>query len=277
MGKEELLQHYFSHLNLDVQEANYTKCPKTWREVNFVPSFNRLYLIEQGEGEIQVGGQRYSPSAHDLVIMPAQVKQSYTTISDATYLKYWVHFTAVVGERSLFQLLDTPVVLHLTPDAFIHAQHKMQELRRIHMERAWTSPLRKRAAMLQLLELYFSCLGLQQIQLRSKDADKLNVILAYMAEHIDQRITVQELARQLHLHPNYFITYFREHMGESPIQYMNKMKLEHAKQLLLTGELHIHEVAERVGMDAYYFSRQFKEFIGFSPSGYRATHRAEGK
>ncbi|WP_229106453.1 helix-turn-helix transcriptional regulator, partial [Paenibacillus sp. 1001270B_150601_E10] len=213
----------------------------------------------------------YYPRACDIVLMPAKVKQSYTTISAQTYLKYWVHFTAIVGDRPIFQLIDTPVVLKLSSTAYEHARGLMSTLRECHLERSWISPIRKHAALLELLHIYFQATGLERIQLRSKDLDKLNIILSYMAENLDKRLTIQELAQQLHLHPNYFITYFKEHMGESPIQYMNHMKLEHAKQLLLGNTLHVNEIAERIGMDAYYFSRIFKEYTGFSPTAYMAS------
>ncbi|NKI24775.1 AraC family transcriptional regulator [Paenibacillus dendritiformis] len=278
MGKPELLQRYLANVRLSVTDAYYTKCNPGWRESDFVPEFNRMYLIRSGEGRIVIDGTAYNPGPGQMVIMPARVLQSYGTISARTYEKYWCHFTALMGQRHLFQSMRIPYCLTLPEDVFREAESHFERLIRCHAGGDWTAELNKQAMLIELLSLYFRTAGLERIDLPSSQTlDKLNLALQMMHEHLSERLNVQQLAERVHFHPNYFITLFREHMGESPVQYMNRMKIERAKQLLLTTALTVTEVADAVGLDVYYFSRLFKNSTGFNPTSFKAAHKTEAK
>jgi AraC family transcriptional regulator of arabinose operon len=80
---------------------------------------------------------------------------------------------------------------------------------------------------------------------------------------------VENLAKQVYLHPNYFIVFFKGILGYSPIQYVNQRRMETAKGLLLQPECNVSAVASQVGMQIYYFSRMFKAHTGLTPSHYR--------
>ncbi|MCE5168030.1 AraC family transcriptional regulator [Paenibacillus profundus] len=278
MGKMELLQRYLANVQVHVTDAYYTKCREDWCESNFVPSFNRMYLICDGEGRIEIAGSTYYPGPRQMVIMPAGVNQSYAAISSHTYEKYWCHFTTLIGERHLFQFMRIPHVVTMSPSVFEEAVERFQRLKKEHYDGDWTAVLRKQALLMELLSLYLGEAGPESIILPSSQAmDKLNLVLQYMNGHLTERLSVQQLADRLHLHPNYFITFFREHIGESPVQYMNRMKVERAKKLLLTSHLSVTEIAEAVGLDVYYFSRLFKNSTGFNPTSFKATHKNEMK
>lgn len=272
MVKTELMQRYLANVKLEVTDVNYTKCPISWRDIDFVPSFNRMYLICEGEGRIDIDGIVYYPLQGELVIMPTALRQSYRTISEQTYEKYWIHFLARVGERDLFQLIKSPYCIKLSDKHFKQAAELMEQLKQMDGLRNWTSVLGMQSVMMRLLELYLNEVGLDAISMPSSQAlDKLNEVLLYMRTHMSERLTVQQLAEVMHLHPNYFISYFREHIGESPVQYMNRMRVEQAKQLLLSSTMSITEIAASIGMDVYYFSRVFKQSTGFSPSVYKGS------
>jgi YesN/AraC family two-component response regulator len=62
---------------------------------------------------------------------------------------------------------------------------------------------------------------------------------------------------------------FKQETGESPINYLIKIRMEKAKELLVKEELSVKEIANSVGyQDAYHFSKLFKKYTGNSPSDY---------
>ncbi|CAM3661953.1 isopeptide-forming domain-containing fimbrial protein [Marinicrinis lubricantis] len=69
-GKSALWRSYLSRLGLDVMVTEYTKVPVTWKELDFIPDYNRLYFITEGEGYIKVGDTEYYPGPGSLVLMP---------------------------------------------------------------------------------------------------------------------------------------------------------------------------------------------------------------
>ncbi|MFY9417094.1 MAG: AraC family transcriptional regulator, partial [bacterium] len=92
----------------------------------------------------------------------------------------------------------------------------------------------------------------------------------YMAQHFAKQLTLEEVARQVHLSPYYFSRLFKEREGLTFIEYLTNLRLEEAKRLLLKTEDKIEAIARRVGYgEANYFSRLFKRKVGMSPSEYR--------
>ncbi|HEX7653540.1 MAG TPA: AraC family transcriptional regulator [Verrucomicrobiae bacterium] len=93
----------------------------------------------------------------------------------------------------------------------------------------------------------------------------------YISEHIRVRITLGDLARVAGLHPTYFSDRFQSLVGERPLAYLTRYRMEQAQWLLLASPMSIKEVAGEVGMvDAAYFTRVFTRFYGVSPKKYRA-------
>ena len=68
---------------------------------------------------------------------------------------------------------------------------------------------------------------------------------------------------------SYFFRLFVKRFGISPSQYVKKMKIEKACQLLWINKFSVTQIAEMLGYsDVYYFSRQFKDQMGVAPSHY---------
>jgi AraC-like DNA-binding protein len=63
---------------------------------------------------------------------------------------------------------------------------------------------------------------------------------------------------------------FKEQMGVPPIQYILRVKMEKAQELLVQTEESVSEVARQVGFQDYsHFSKQFKKLVGLAPTEYR--------
>ncbi|MFZ2656190.1 MAG: AraC family transcriptional regulator [Victivallales bacterium] len=94
----------------------------------------------------------------------------------------------------------------------------------------------------------------------------------------DETIDLQELAGNLYVSPDYLRHIFKQRIGESPLNYLIRKRLDSACELLNFTDLPVGEIAHRVGLDnAYYFSRIFHKRIGFTPSGYRQHSRRKVK
>jgi AraC-like DNA-binding protein len=95
---------------------------------------------------------------------------------------------------------------------------------------------------------------------------------AFMQAHLAEPIRLQDLAQHVVLSPSYFSQIFREETGQSPIDYLIDLRIEHAKQLLGKCEANVTEAAGAVGYDSVsYFIRQFTARVGTTP-GQWARH-----
>lgn len=92
----------------------------------------------------------------------------------------------------------------------------------------------------------------------------------YIEEHISDELTVSKMADYLNLHPNYFSTIFKKEKEIGFVEYVTRLRIERAKELLKNQSLKIEEVGLLSGYnDVRYFGQVFRKKTGFSPSEYR--------
>lgn len=100
--------------------------------------------------------------------------------------------------------------------------------------------------------------------------DKLDIIkpaIKYIhSVYTKQLISIEELSLMCGITPEYFRKIFKLNYGISPIQYINNLKISHAKELLASGMYSVSEAAFQSGYtDMSHFSREFKKMVGISP------------
>ncbi len=106
--------------------------------------------------------------------------------------------------------------------------------------------------------------------LKDKDSHRLQQLLDYMHENYAEQLTLAELSKHFHFNMSYLSSYFSAHMKEGFSEYLNRIRIEKAIELLNDGTITISDISGRVGYsDHSYFCKVFKKFTGDSPSSYR--------
>lgn len=86
-----------------------------------------------------------------------------------------------------------------------------------------------------------------------------------------ENISVAAISEEVYLTPNYISLIFKQETGETITEYITKVRIEAAKELLETTDFKVLEVAEMVGYDnPHYFSKVFKKYTGVLPVKFRA-------
>lgn len=95
--------------------------------------------------------------------------------------------------------------------------------------------------------------------------------MKYIDDHCMERITIGDIAAEVHVSPKYLTNIFCEHAGCSMRDYIIRCKMKAAKSLLKNSLYSVQDVSQLLGYADYYqFSRQFKKQFGISPSFYRS-------
>ncbi len=273
--KDKHLWHeYLSNMQVNVLVADYTHCPRTWREIDYIPNYNKFYFVQSGEGWLKIGENEYYPSTNQLYIMPEGVVQSYSVVNPGnTLTKYWCHFTATVGGMPFFQLIEYPHYVEVdNPELLCHKFDRLIECMECE---AITDSLEAKILMYQII-LDFITMGEESVDIlpTSTPAIRLMPVLEYIEENIDREIFVSDLADIAHLSPSYFTRYFQNVMGIPPKDYITQKKLERAKTLLDMTDYTILEIANKVGYkDPFHFSNIFKKYMGMAPIEYQKRRR----
>ncbi|KRE75332.1 helix-turn-helix transcriptional regulator [Paenibacillus sp. Soil750] len=93
---------------------------------------------------------------------------------------------------------------------------------------------------------------------------------SYLRQHFRESVSAKQLGDELNFHPVYIARCMQKEYGCSPITYLLKLRVGHAKLLLLQTELPIAHIAQEVGFEqAAYFAASFTKLEGMSPRSYR--------
>lgn len=111
------------------------------------------------------------------------------------------------------------------------------------------------------------------IQINGKAMDSshvIRIVKAYIRDHLSDEITLKKISDMLHFNCAYLGQKFKLEEKMSFNDYMLQQRMEKAKQLLLSTNLRIYEIAVGVGYkDIDWFYKKFKAYTGSSPNAYR--------
>jgi AraC-like DNA-binding protein len=92
-------------------------------------------------------------------------------------------------------------------------------------------------------------------------------------EQFNKELSIQYIASELCIHPVYFAKLFKKHTGFSTGEYIRKIRVERASEMLSGSSASLAEIAYSCGFfDQSHFSKIFKKLTGLSPARYRAAH-----
>jgi AraC family transcriptional regulator, transcriptional activator FtrA len=104
--------------------------------------------------------------------------------------------------------------------------------------------------------------------------DAIRPLLEWLDKHLDQPVTIEQLAKLVAMSPRTLARRFRDATGTTPMRWLTHRRIERAQQLLVTSDLPIETIAHRVGMGTAANLRQhFRAATGTSPAGYRRRYR----
>ncbi len=100
--------------------------------------------------------------------------------------------------------------------------------------------------------------------------------VAWFCEHYADTLSREEVAESLGVTAGYLTSVFRKELGLTPWEYLTRLRMAHAKELLISGSESIAEVAGRVGYDdPAYFTRVFLKETGHAPRAFRKLTRGD--
>ncbi|MDN4481064.1 AraC family transcriptional regulator [Demequina muriae] len=228
-----------------------------------------VIVCVSGRGWVESEGRRSGVGAATAIVIPPHVPHAYGASEDDPWTIWWCHMRGSDIPDFLGELGAGPRRLTFPLRAVDRVTAHLDEIA-VAIERRLTPA--SLVATAGIAWRMWSQLAVDRVV--SEDGTPVERALRYLAERIDGRVTVPELAALVGISPSHLSTLVREVTGGGVLAYHRSLKMARARELLDTTELPVGEIAKAVGMeDPFYFSRQFRQVHGLSPSQYRATRK----
>lgn len=109
---------------------------------------------------------------------------------------------------------------------------------------------------------------------RLKHAETIHKVNKYVQSHYQNKLTLDEIASNVHLSKTYLCNIFKAETGETITNYINRIRVEKSKLLLPDDSLNIVQIANLCGFeDQSYYTKIFKSYVGITPKKYRESRK----
>ncbi|MCP8967763.1 helix-turn-helix domain-containing protein [Ectobacillus ponti] len=113
-------------------------------------------------------------------------------------------------------------------------------------------------------------MNLLENRYRQRKADPIALAKQWIAQHLHESITIERIAKEVYMNTTYLSEQFKSQTGETVLDYVTRLRLQKAKELLLRSDLKVYEISQQVGYaDTKYFSKLFKKHFGELPSQFK--------
>ena len=238
-----------------------------WEHGRSLNEYQMVY-IPTGSGLFETRKQKIQIRGDNVILLRPGLWHRYRPNPETGWREYWVGFSGPVyktifdghffSQKTIFRVRES-VGMHENFEALIAcAQENGPALQQTMAAQA----------CLLLARLYASTLPHPAA---ASEASTMVQRAREMMLNTEMRdLPLEEMARRLGTSYSNFRRTFREHTGIGPHQYRLHLRLSHARDLLLTTELSVKEIAFRSGFEEeQYFCRFFKKTMGRTPSSYR--------
>jgi AraC-like DNA-binding protein len=226
--------------------------------------YNGFLYILHGQCQYLFQDEGFTLSPGSLVYLPKG--SDHTLIVDSPVFEFYrIDFQlAVNGE---------PVLFHDSPLKCCHsATPELAETIQTLADRYEFA--QDTVAKTALLCRIFQCICDLSVNPRQ---EKLAPAVAYLLEHMTEKVSCQTLAQLCSLSSAQFYNLFHQEYQKTPLEYRDSLRMRRATLLLRDGTFPVAEIAEALGFESVsYFSRFFKKHKGISPSEYM-KQKTQGK
>lgn len=234
-----------------------------------------LAFLLAGECQARIGDKVYNLHAEDVLSIEANIPHSFSGV-DCTVIN--IHIDQIFFERTL------PDPRH--PEFFCNSAEQgdnvsFDSLRRLiaklvknNSERLMGYELRNWAMIYEIMDVMYQNFRVEDSQARNQKAHRYNARMSQITKIIDEKyqdnLTLGQLADQVHLSAPYLSRFFEKQFGVTFLNYLTKVRLNHAVNELMETDATIETVSADSGFpNSHAFVQSFKKEYGLLPSLYR--------
>ncbi|MDQ0113898.1 AraC family transcriptional regulator [Paenibacillus harenae] len=228
-----------------------------------------------GEGKLKLSETEHIvKQGMGMLLFPGQ-KHEYYALSGSWEVD-WIIFDGS-GAANLFEtvgIVDTCVFALASPEYLLSRMRELLQAALTPQEQTLNNYACSAILYTLLTEI------IQRVSVEGSDTvgqqyERLKPVLDYIEQHYAEEITLQTLAGLMCVTPEYFCHLFKKTTGIRPISYVNQVRINKSKELLLdNGQRGMQDIAHQVGFEsASYYGAIFKKLERLTPGAFRRSYQ----
>ena len=220
-----------------------------------IPTYEYIFMLE-GNAYIEESGQKYELSTGDLLLLEPQKSHKGYRVSTGKVSFFWLHFSGIYGAPNL------PKYIH--PDCGNRLILLFRQL--LHYA---NSPDYKGSPADLVTRLILSELETEFERKNAPTPSLYATVCEWCRTNSDRKLTASEVAARFGYNKDYLNRVFLKHGGLGLKEYINGMRTDHIRSLLLS-DLTLKQIAQQTGFEDYKdFLKFFRYHEGITPTQFR--------
>ncbi len=218
-----------------------------------------LFHTLSGKGRLTYSGKVYVLNANSVATIWCDKPHRYETLSKEPWDFQWFHYNGSAAHE-YYNLLNTQdiAILHIEPDGIKAKQ--INDIVSIENPHTITENLRVTESIVQLMTSLISLRSKIEQYHNPKIENQLRTALDFMLENIDKKISVDDISRSVYMSYFHFSHIFKKQTGTSPYEFLIYLRLNRAKELLITTNDSLETISDKCGFSnskslIYHFNR----------------------
>lgn len=229
-----------------------------------------IELVLRGSAVQVLNGQRYEMQPGDIYLLNPT---DFHSIETEGAVVYNIMFSEEMLDEDVLQKIlsiDKNIIFRLSQHELHSAEFMISQMLYEFENTAIYSDSVIKNLMECLFILILRKCGLSERESEVGENDSIRKSVLYLHSRFRDNPTLEQVASVAGLNKNYFSGLFHESTGKTYKEYLNSLKLEHAKKLVLTSNIPVTEICFASGFNSLTnFLRVFKEAYSFSPTAMR--------
>ena len=227
---------------------------------------HELVYIVSGEGIFTIEGEKIPAIPGKLFYFYPELVHACNTSQTNPLLFFAVHFNFNYGNKSTSCRLPIDFVNTINSNALI--KKLFFDLHRLWFIRKQGYLLESSILLQQIIYEVFE--NITNKDFMFKNSKRLEILIDYIENNYKTKIGTDALCSIINVKSTYLNHIFKELLGEKPMDYINKYRINKAKELLYSTNTKIKDISNEVGIvDQYYFAKLFKKYEHISPTKFR--------
>jgi AraC-like DNA-binding protein len=288
------MQYIEAHIKkpLKFLSAGIFESNKSWVHSERIIDNFEIIIVVKGIVYIQQNEEKYELHEGDMLLLrPECLHKGYAPSARGTSF-YWLHFISedkisVIEEiqavdRLLTLAKNDPYFTGLADKVLLPTKFHVTNMERLSIlfhqllhisESHYYTGLGSNYSLTSLiLELTEQVLG-SSADTATRSSEKLSKITEWIRVHLSKRISLKNVAYEFNYSREYLSRFFKKNMGMGVQEYINKMRIAKARELLVESDKNILEIASELGFaDDKYFLKLFKRYEKITPGEYRRAY-----
>ncbi len=287
-GEQKLLNE-FNKTFFRIHRIDENVRQPNWKIDKVDRPYTVFWYVISGEKKIKINDIQYTVKNGDLVVFPSEKPFEILVGEKMPPMHHLeIAFENKPGSFNLVKLYEFPIITKIleyenleelitlwrrlknewtlemrTPFSPINGEYKFELTQTIQLLQFNAITMQWFVKILTLLQPY------AEERLPAFDS-RLQELFYFIDNHLDEKLSLARLAKEVYLSESHLSLLFRQNIKMSPMEFVRKKRMQKARELLLTTDIPLKEIAELIGFqDQTQLSRAFRQTVGVSPIEYR--------